>query len=500
MVMASASSMAMIGTAEYAKEFVNANIRLRETFAGGVRVAHGVPFLIGGTSNISAIRTMAEINQWIASTSELNNDITATRALWDSLIRTRTHGNDCKHILRLPVSQSTRELGTYTSGGFSNLTAAAPLNEESECSLVLSLIHDLNEIYATGLCEQPVIDRFMEGDVFVTDDQPKHRLLLLGSSHLKHIGEQLDQDKFDIVNLCKPGFRISANSVAGLVKKLETELREPVQENCTVILQLFDNSVYQIGGPGGVRYLPEKDQYGHYHITGSLQVADKEAIKEMVGLLAPLFKAMGQLRKLILTPLARYWLKPCCDNPDHHTNYSSSSYLPCLGSNVFKLREFIRDSLFTRRTVNFRVICPNRMLGLGPMLDDDKANEISELWGRDTVHPLLAAYETMASVMDKDISDEGARYINLPKLAAGPPNKKKKVDHSKLHQDWVDGCSVALPRRDTHSSQSNFHGHPSRGRGRGRGRGTFRPHLWNKSGRGNTRGRGMGGGRGGRGK
>ncbi len=117
LVMASASSMAMIGTAEYAKEFVSANIRLRETFAGGVRVVHGVPFLIGGTGNISAIRTIAEINQWIASTSELNNDITATRALWDLLIRTRTHGNDCKHILRLPISQSTREMGTYTSGG-----------------------------------------------------------------------------------------------------------------------------------------------------------------------------------------------------------------------------------------------------------------------------------------------------------------------------------------------------------------------------------------------
>jgi hypothetical protein len=55
----------MIGTADYAKDFVKANRRLRETFAGGVRVVHGVPFLIGGTGNTAALMTMAEINQWV---------------------------------------------------------------------------------------------------------------------------------------------------------------------------------------------------------------------------------------------------------------------------------------------------------------------------------------------------------------------------------------------------------------------------------------------------
>ncbi len=263
---------------------------------------------------------------------------------------------------------------------------------------------------------------------------------------------------------------------------------------------MFDNSVYQTGGLGGVRYLPDKDQYGQFHITGTLQVADKDAVKEMVSLLAPLFKALGHLRKLILTPLARYWLKPCCENPDHHTNYSSSSYLPCLGANVFRLREFIWDSLFTKRTSNFRVICPNRMLGLGPMLDDEKATEISELWGRDAVHPLPAAYEAMAAVLDKDIADDGARYINPPKTAAGPPNKKPRVDQSKLRQEWVEGCSAALPRRDTTGIKRNPSGPSSRGGDRGRGRGVFKPRPWIKFGRGGARGRGWGNVRGGGGR
>jgi hypothetical protein len=217
----------------------------------------------------------------------------------------------------------------------------------------------------------------------------------------------------------------------------------------------------------------------------------------MVGLLAPLLKTLGQMRKLILTPLARYWLKPCCDNPDHHVNYSSSAYLPNLGATVFRLREFIRDSLFTKRSSNFRVICPNHMLGLGPMLDDEKANEISDLWGRDAVHPLPAAYEAMAGVMVKDILDDGARYINPPKSSNGPPSKKPRVDQSKLRQGWVDGCSAALLRRDTLVSQ---HIRPPNGGNRGRGRGAPYLRPWSKFGRGGGRGRGRGSGLGGGGR
>jgi hypothetical protein len=474
--MALASSMAMNGTADYAREFVKANIRLRETFSGGVRVVHGVPFLIGGTNNTAAIRTMAEINQWVASKSGLNQDITATRTLWDALIRTRTQGTECTHVLRLPISQLKLEMGTYSSGGFSNLTAAAPLNEENERSLVLSLIKDLNEIYATGLCENPVVDRFLEDDVFLSKVQLRHRLIFLGSSHLKRIAGTLDTDRFKVVDLCRPGFRIMESNVKDLAVKLESELTGVEMDSCTIIVQLFDNTVYQVGGPGGVRYLPKADQYGQFHVTGSLQIADKVAVKDMVGILSPVIKSMGQARKIFLTPLARYWLKPCCSDPEHHINYSAPNYLPTLSSNIFRLREHIRDALFMRRTSNFRVLCPNRMLGLGPPLEDEKAQEISAQWGSDAVHPLPVAFEIMATALENDVADLGARYINPPKTHGGPPTKKQRIDHSKLRQGWVDGCSAALPRRDTSSGPSSLNDGSSRRKISGRGKGGSRPY------------------------
>jgi hypothetical protein len=40
-----------------------------------VRVLHGIPLLIGGTSNMAAVRTMEEINQWVTSTSGVKQDM-----------------------------------------------------------------------------------------------------------------------------------------------------------------------------------------------------------------------------------------------------------------------------------------------------------------------------------------------------------------------------------------------------------------------------------------
>jgi hypothetical protein len=119
--------------------------------------------------------------------------------------------------------------------------------------------------------------------------------------------------------------------------------------SATVILQLFDNSVYMVNGPGGENFLPRRDKKGLYHIEGSLTVADKAAIKDLVSRLNPLLRELGDCRKIVLTPLAPYWVSPCCDDSSHHVNYGAPGYLPRLGDAVHSLRDNIRDSMYTRR-------------------------------------------------------------------------------------------------------------------------------------------------------
>jgi hypothetical protein len=57
-----------------------------------------------------------------------------------------------------------------------------------------------------------------------------------------------------------------------------------------MILQLFDNSVYMVDGKGGVKKLPAKDSASTYQIDGSLTVADKAAVKDLVDQLSPVLK------------------------------------------------------------------------------------------------------------------------------------------------------------------------------------------------------------------
>jgi hypothetical protein len=132
-----------------------------------------------------------------------------------------------------------------------------------------------------------------------------------------------------------------------------------------VVLQLYDNSVFLVGGAGGTKSLPIREASGHYHINWELLVSDKAGIKELTAMLVPLIRALCGAKKIFLAPLSRYWVDPCCGDPAHLTNYRTADFLPKLGSATSVLKEYIRDSLYTRHTSNFRVLCPNRILGIG---------------------------------------------------------------------------------------------------------------------------------------
>jgi hypothetical protein len=79
----------------------------------------------------------------------------------------------------------------------------------TERSLILSLVHDLNELFATGLSESPVVDRYLDEEVFGEDGGHKPPLILIGASHLQRVSAHLESERWEIFNLCKPGFRIS---------------------------------------------------------------------------------------------------------------------------------------------------------------------------------------------------------------------------------------------------------------------------------------------------
>jgi hypothetical protein len=208
-----------------------------------------------------------------------------------------------------------------------------------------------------------------------------------------------------------------------------------------------------VGGAGGTKSLPVRDSAGRYHINGELVVADKAGIKDLTNKLVPLIRALNGARKVFLAPLSRYWIDPCCAEPDHLTNYKTAGYLPSLGTATNVLKEFIRDSLYTCHTSNFSVLCPNKILGIGQRRSEipiEDARELASLWGSDPVHPSSAAYRVIADGLSKDITNSEARYTNPPKTVFKQQHSKKpRLDLSLERDAWVSGCMAALPRRDS---------------------------------------------------
>jgi hypothetical protein len=246
-----------------------------------------------------------------------------------------------------------------------------------------------------------------------------------------------------------------------------------------------------------------RDRNGRFHVDGTLTVAVKPTVKELTNLLSPLLKALGVSKKLVLTPMARYWVSPCCDDTSHLTNYRTPGFLPRLGKSVAALRDHIRDALFTRRVANFRVLCPNRMFGMGLRrheISDEEATRTAALWGPDPVHPTQAAYRLIADAIEMDLQDPEARYTNPPK-DLHQSAKRARYDPSRERAGWVDGCLAALPRRNsaplpvhrgrgTHAPRGHM-AEPARGTPRGRGSFKNFQRGYNRSGsRGPYRGRG----------
>jgi hypothetical protein len=190
-------------------------------------------------------------------------------------------------------------------------------------------------------------------------------------------------------------------------------------------------------------------------VDGSLVVADKATVRDLLSTIGPVIRALWNARKVFLTPLARYWVGPCCRDTAHVTNYHTVGYLPKLGEAVYALRDHVRDFLFIKKTPCFRVLCPNRMMGMGQRRiesSDDEASRTATLWGPDPVHPTAAAYRVMADAIETDLQNPDSKYTNP--ATSQRVIKKSRPDPSLDRASWLAGCSAALSRRDSTPSGS----------------------------------------------
>jgi hypothetical protein len=110
---------------------------------------------------------IAQIEQWIKLTSRDSATISATRAIFqDSIIKSTEH-TDWHVIIRLPITLTATEKGTFINTGFNILKQDIdPIREDFELYLLVSLNDELKFLFPLNLATDLVCNRFTDEEVF----------------------------------------------------------------------------------------------------------------------------------------------------------------------------------------------------------------------------------------------------------------------------------------------------------------------------------------------
>jgi hypothetical protein len=145
--------------------------------------------------------------------------------------------------------------------------------------------------------------------------------------------------------------------------------------------------------------------------------------------------------------LARCWLGLCCTEPDHLTKLQIANVPAAAGCAITALKDNACNKLFTRHISNFRVLCLNRILGIGPHKSEqptEDARKLAATWGSDPVYPSQAAYKVIAELVPQGHWQPGG-LIQQPAACSRYHGEVAKGRPQSEHDDWVSGCAAAGP-------------------------------------------------------
>jgi hypothetical protein len=112
-----------------------------------------------------------------------------------------------------------------------------------------------------------------------------------------------------------------------IIEKIKTVLSESeISERDCVVIDVFSNIVFTGTSPDGIMVQAFQDEEGLYHIEGSLDVAPEKALAKVAGVAADLIEAAGPALILVLLPIPRYVVSPCCYDEGHVENFRDSGY------------------------------------------------------------------------------------------------------------------------------------------------------------------------------
>ena len=488
-VICSINHLGSVGSAAYAEDLVEALSELRRTFRGQVRSVHGFPILPCELLDPATIRGLLEIEAWLTSVDQRrSHSLRSTSEFFVNTVLTTRQQSDNANLLaaatmplRMPVSLFSKERSAFVGLGWPNMAAKIPPPSSSDEQLFLStMLHELNLEFAMQLDTNPCTDRLLTTSEVIRGPT----IIVGGGSHAGRLAEALRSTHPEVVDLSMSGWRISETGAAELASDIAEALDDDEVEDPVVILHLFDNSLYK-GTQDGEMVEPVKAN-SKYHIVGDLQVANSHQIKQLFELAMPILRAARGSRVILLGPLPRYVVGPCCNSPEHITNFSSEEYVKFIRNSLKDVGIQLKNLLQTRRIKCAKLVNPAVLMGL---LTTPRASpeRMLELWGPDPVHASKEGYKNLATCLMEEAQCGSVLHPRKPSSsnsmsAAASASASAAGSNSQKREDWTASTATVAARTDT--QQRNRGGWRSRG-GHSGGRGGHGGRgLWKRGGRG----------------
>jgi hypothetical protein len=213
--------------------------------------------------------------------------------------------------------------------------------------------------------------------------------------------------------------------------------------------------------------MAEKLGDGKYHVPGRLVFVDRAGFRELFTITLPLLRAGKNHTKILLTPIMRYALAACCDNPAHITNKREPAYGTALGEALSNIGEWLQDLAFTRRIRNFAVMCPTDVM---QRADQQRKGNF---WAEGPVHMTNDGYRFLANALLERFADvKLCRKVDSKPPPAATWSQRKPWRRGESHRryDTDSGRGYLGGQkgwRGSHRGWKGYRGGGDRGGGRG---------------------------------
>ena len=246
-----------------------------------------------------------------------------------------------------------------------------------------------------------------------------------------------------MVDLSIGGWRLSKDSAADLAQDLSGVLEDASEGSHTVILHLFDNSIYK-GEVDGELTDPVKLSR-KYHIRGKLKLTDNADFKNLFG---------------------------------------ESGYIGKMGNNIRELGKQLRNLAHLRRLKQTKVLNPAVLMGAFEA--EEEPDKLLKLFGTDPVHLTGSGYTAIATALAGELDTPHVVHVRSLSSRAPAPSSNAGGQRPTPRESWTAGTQV-VARRNANWASTGGTGRNHRGGGNA-----------HRGQRGGYRGRGGRGGRTGR--